>query len=133
MNEVAAPPAQQIPAEEADALPVDVVCIEATCARAFRPRRLSAGPGLAEPARALRGHLALLLPADPDSLPPLARGAARDAAELLALPESTDALTARSRTRALAQLCLILLEPHRPPADPATDTDRCSHLDQGGS
>ncbi|MFI9228659.1 DUF6415 family natural product biosynthesis protein [Streptomyces rimosus] len=121
MKEVAASPHRKIPAEEADALPIDIASIEATCARALRPVRLLADPGLTETTRLLRGHLKLLIPTDLNTLTTLPQGVARDVLHLLDSPDCADAATARSRARALAQSCLILLEPHRPPPAPATD------------
>ncbi|MFH8350118.1 hypothetical protein [Streptomyces sp. NPDC018045] len=133
MEEVAASLAPEVPAEEADALPIDVSSIEGTCARALRPRRLLTQAGLAETAQALHGHLKLLLAQDPGALTPLAQDAAQDATRLLGLADCTEAATACHRLRALAQLCLILLEPHRPPAPPAAESGRCTPPAQEGS
>lgn len=121
MNEVAASSAREVTAEKADTLPIDVATIEATCARAFGLQRATA-PGLPDLTRALRGHLALLIPPDLAGQAPLTQAAARDATKLLKLPDNAG--TARTRARALAQVCLILLEPHRPPA---TSSDEETH------
>ncbi|WP_159393261.1 DUF6415 family natural product biosynthesis protein [Streptomyces rimosus] len=133
MNDVATPPAHKVTAEEADALPVDITSIEVTCARALRPLRLLPDPRLTETTRTLRGHLKLLIPADLDTLTTLPQSAAREALRLLALPDCADAETARNRARALAQSCLILLEPHRVPAAPTAEAGPCPPPAQGGS
>ncbi|MFH8410564.1 hypothetical protein ACH4FX_38185 [Streptomyces sp. NPDC018019] len=121
MNEVAASPAPEVPAETADSLPIDIATIEVTCARAFGLHRATA-PGLLELTRTLRGHLGLLIPPGLAEQTPLIQGAARDATRLPKLPDNP--ATARTRARTLAQVCLILLEPHRPPGAP---TDKEAH------